>query len=541
MKATIGSALSAQRLLLHVTACGLAALTGTNSLAAAGCEALSGLTLPDTTITLAESVGAGAFRPPAGSAAPFANLPAFCRVAGTIAPTGDSSIRFEVWMPESNWNGKFMGVGGAALTGAIYYDLPPGIRTAPGLAGGLAAGYATAGTDTGHVGTSPLASDWAIGHPQKVIDFGHRAVHEMTVKAKAIIAAFYGRTPQYSYFNGCSTGGRQGLAEAQLYPADYDGILAGAPANYMTHLLASSLWIARAVHKDPANHVPTSFLGPLNGAVMAACDALDGVTDGVLQDPRRCKFNPQVLLCSGTSTSNCLTAAQLDGLMKVYAGPRNPGNGDVIFPGLAPGGELAWAGWLTGTSLNVLHFLAGNGAFRDLMFEDPKWDWTTFDFDRNLAVAAAKVVGIINNTNPDLRAFRALGHKLIQYHGWNDQAVSPLNSINYYDSVLSAMGTLLQTDSESALNDTRGYYRLFMVPGMAHCGVPGTDGLDAISALDQWVTTGKAPEAIIHSRVMNGRVDRTRPVCPYPQVARWTGSGSTDDQASFVCAAPDER
>jgi feruloyl esterase len=485
--------------------------------AGASCESLQALKLDHTTITLAQSVAAGALKSPA-SVRPVAagdpaynDLPAFCRVAATIRPSSDSEIKVEVWLPES-WNGKFMGIGNGGWSGAISYQT---------MTGPVARGYATASTDTGHEGSGSDAS-FALGHPEKLTDFGYRAVHEMTVKAKAIVAAYYGRAPTLSYWNGCSSGGKQGLKEAQKFPTDYDGIIAGAPANYWTHLVSGVIWAAQAAHKDQPGNLPSDKLKLLHNAVLNACDALDGVKDGVLEDPTRCKFDPKVLECKGGEESGCLTAPQVAAALKIYGPAVNPRTKQQIFPGKSPGSELGW------DPINGLQpFPIANSHFRFVVFQDPNWDYRTLDFDRDVARADELDGGLINATDPNLRPFFSHGGKLIQYHGWNDQQISPLNSINYYQSVQKALGDKL-ADS----------YRLFMAPGMNHCrGGDGPDRFDMIKALEKWVEAGTAPDRIVASHVKDGKIERTRPLCPYPQVARYNGAGSTDDAANFRCAA----
>jgi feruloyl esterase len=502
----------------------------------ASCEQLLSLALPHATITAAARVAARAFslssaRPGAatattrgsGAASPFGDLPAFCRVSGTSKPTADSDIRFEVWLPLEGWNGKFQGVGNGGLAGAISYSA---------LAQALSQGYAAGSTDTGHTGTS-VSGEWALGHPERIVDFGHRAVHEMTVQAKAITTAFYGDAPRHSYWNGCSEGGNQALSEAQRYPQDYDGILAGAPANDWTHLQMGGNWISQAIHEDPATFVPTTAMPALHRSVLAACDALDGIHDGVIEDPRRCRVDLEALKCrSGGKPSaaepDCLTAAQISGLAKVYGGARNRRTGELIFPGYLPGGELGWRAWIVGTDVpprNAQHLIQ-EGFFKYLVFAQPEWRWQSFDFDRDVTFTDRKLAGIVNATNPDLTAFKARGGKLIQYHGWGDPAISPLSSIRYFESVQSRMG------------DTSGFYRLFMIPGMGHCGGgDGTDQFDKIGTLARWVEDGIPPDRILASHREAGRIVRTRPLCPYGKIARWKGSGSTDDAENFTCAA----
>jgi feruloyl esterase len=505
IRMTIGSSLSAIWLLAAAPA------------AAASCESLTSLTLPDTTITLAQPVAAGEFTAPAGAAnapggpAPFKGLPAFCRVAATLKPTSDSDIKIEVWMPASGWNGKFQAVGNGGWSGAIVYGP---------LARALAHGYATASTDTGHTGGS---GSFALGHPEKLIDFGYRAVHQMTVEAKAIIAAFYGNGPKLSYWVGCSSGGKQGLKEAQRFPGDYDGIVAGAPANYWTHLMTGQLWAAHATLKDPASYIPPSKYPMINKAVLEACDALDGVADGVIENPARRRFDPKTLLCQEEDGPACLTAPQVEAAKKIYGPSKNLRTGKEIFPGLAPGSELVWGALAGGPK----PFAIADDHFKYVVFKDPSWDWRTLNFETDVALADKIDNGTINATDPNLKAFVAHGGKLILYHGWNDQLIAPQNSVNYYKSVEAAMGGASKV-SESV--------RLFMAPGMGHClGGPGPNAFDAVGALEQWVEKGKAPDQIVASHIVGGKVDRSRPLCPYPQVARYKGSGSTDEAANFEC------
>ena len=487
---------------------------------AATCESLASLTLPQTTITLAESVAAGAFTPPAATPAKagspsFQDLPAFCRVAATLKPTSDSDIKIEIWLPASGWNGKFQAVGNGGWNGNIVY---------PGLAQALGRGYASSSTDTGHKGGS---GSFALGHPEKLIDFGWRSEHEMTVKAKAIIAAFYGNSPRFSYWVGCSSGGKQGLMEAQRFPADYDGIVAGAPANYWTHLMVSFIWAAHATFKDPQNLIPPAKYPLLYKAALEACDRLDGVTDGVIEDPPRCSFDPKVLACKDDADSpDCLTARQVEAARKIYAGARNPRTGRQIFPGLPPGSERGWGAMAAGPKL----FSIPDDHFKYVVFRDPNWDFRNFNFDSDVTLTDKLDNGTLNAIDPDLRKFAARGGKLLLYHGWNDQLIAAGNSVNYYTSVLEKMGGRAKT---------AGWFRLFMAPGVNHCrGGDGPDTFDALAMVEDWVEKGVAPDRIIASRRTEGRVDRTRPLCPYPQIAKYNGSGSTDDAANFSCAAP---
>jgi feruloyl esterase len=349
----------------------------------------------------------------------------------------------------------------------------------------------------------------------------------MTVTAKAVLSAYYGRGSRLSYWNGCSTGGRQGLIAAQKYPDDFDGIIAGAPASNYTRLCAWRLALEAAVLKDPGKAVPPAKLAILNKAVLAACDALDGIKDGLLSDPRKCHFDPATLLCRGSVQDSCLTAPQIEAVKMAYA-PAKTKRGETIYPGLPPGGEAGWAA-LSGAAaepgaLNV-------GMFQYVAHEDPTWDWRTFDLERDTALADQKG-GYMNAMDPDLSAFKKRGGKLLIYHGWNDGAsggaISPLNTLDYYASVLARMGPK-QED----------WMRVFMAPGMAHCGDgPGPNQFNALAALERWRESGAAPAQITAARVTNNRVDMTRPLCPYPEVSVYKGIGSTNDAANFVCKAP---
>ena len=484
------------------------------------CESLASLSLSSATITAAQVVAAGTFAPPAGGRAggrsgqdPFAALPAFCRVAATLKPTSDSDIKIEVWLPVSGWNGKFQAVGNGGWAGAISY---------PAMAEALKRGYATTSTDTGHTGTSGA---FALGHPEKFVDFAWRSEHEMTIAGKALVNAFYGRAPRYAFWNGCSTGGRQGLAEAQRFPDDFDGIIAGASANPRTYLNSWQIAIAQATLKDAASFVPPTKYPMIHQAVVAACDGVDGLKDGLITDPTKCRFDPKTLECTRADDESCLTAAQVKSVRTIMSPARTAAGADV-FPGLEAGTELAWAGLVGGpepvqTALDQ---------FRFVVFQDPKWDWRMFDLERDLARANEVDRGTINAINPDLHRFSDHGGKLLLYHGWADGSVAPGASVNYYNSVLKTMG---------GPSKTAAWLRLFMIPGMGHCGGgEGPNTFDMVATLEAWVEHGHAPDRIIASRVTDGRVERTRPLCPYPQVATYTGSGSIDDAANFTCRIP---
>ncbi|MGB2623087.1 MAG: tannase/feruloyl esterase family alpha/beta hydrolase [Candidatus Acidiferrum sp.] len=509
------------------------------------CEQLAQLVLPHTKITSAETVAAGAFTPPAamapwlvGDPSLYKHLPPFCRVLAEDKPTPDSDIKIEVWMPVSGWNGKFRGQGNGGFAGEIDYGA---------LAGAVDQGYASAATDTGHAADATDAK-WALGHPEKIIDFAHRAIHEMTAVGKASVKAFYGDGPKYTFFSSCSNGGRQALMEAQRYPDDYDGIIAGAPANYWTHLLAGALWDAQATTLNPASYIPASKVPTIASAVVAACDAEDGVTDGVLNDPRKCHFNPASMLCKANDSISCLTQPQVTALKKLYEGAHDS-KGHEIFPGFMPGGEDGqggWPIWITGAAPGKsLLFAFGGGYFSNMVYDKPDWDYKTANFDDAVKASDEKFAGVLNATQTNLNPFASHGGKLILYHGWSDAAISPLNTINYYKKVELKMGA----------KETDSFVRLYMVPGMQHCGGgPGPDvfgayGMSMVNdakhnmymALEHWVEKGDAPSEIIASKMGAGAdgqvVKETRPLCVYPLVAKYKGSGDTNDAANFVCAA----
>ena len=424
------------------------------------CEQLQSLKLPDTTITMVTTVPAGAFKNPAPPPAPQPDaidpppppppanatpqmLPAYCRLFATLKPSPDSDIKIEVWLPMgAAWNGKYQAVGGGGWAGVISY---------PALANAVQEGYATSSTDTGHEGGN---AKFAVGHSEKIVDFSYRAVHEMTVKAKAVITAFYGRGPRLSYWNGCSTGGRQGLMEAQRYPDDFDGIVAGAPANFQTHLHAFDIVLQTAV-RQPGAAVPPAKVAMLGKAVLDACDAADGAKDGFLNNPRKCDFDYNSLLCKGADTNDCLTPAQVDSVKKAH-GPLMNAKGELVYPGYAKGSEGTWR--LLSAANGPAPTALSLGSYREVLHQDSNWDWKTFDVNKDVPAVDEKY-GYINAVNPDLSQFKAHGGKLITYHGWNDTGISPENSINYRESVLAKMGS--KQDN---------WYRLFMVPGM---GLPG--------------------------------------------------------------------
>ena len=479
------------------------------------CENLASLALPDAKVTRAERVAAGKFSAPAPTPIPvtvdYSRLPAFCRVAATIAPTPDSAIKMEIWMPVEGWNGKFVGVGNGGFSGAIWYFA---------MVEPLSRGYAVAGTDTGHEGEGADAS-FAVGHPEKLVDYAWRAVHEMTVKSKAIIARHYGTMATRSYWVGCSSGGRQGLKEAQRFPGDYDAISAGAPASDWVPLMAYSAKVQRLM-MDTGSGIPPPGLNLLKEAAIAACDARDGVTDRVVEDPRTCTFDPGTLQCKAGSATNCLTAQQVETARSIYAGVKNPRTGDTIMPGPAPGGEPVWSAY------SPKAFPIGANYWRDLVMGNPNWSITSLDFDADVARARTLDRAELTTTNADLKPFFARGGRLLVWHGWTDGLIPAQSTIDYNQSVLRTTG--------SAANASM---RLFMLPGVDHCaGGEGTFMIDTLGVLDAWVENNQPPDRIVARRPLQGTAQRTRPLCPYPQVARYRGQGSTDDERNFECRAP---
>ncbi len=506
--------------------------------AATKCEALTGLSLADTTITLAKTVADGSFTPPAarGNARAIENLPAFCEVHGIIKPTPTSAVHFEVWLPVANWNGRLETVGNGGLAGTISY--------AP-MAAALRNGFAAASTDTGHTAAEPR--EW-LQDRERLIDYSYRGLHLTTVDAKSIVDAFYGRKANYAYYSGCSTGGKQGLMEAQRFPADFDGIIAGDAANFWTHQMASEIWMG-VVTGTPETNLSAEKLLLVQNAALAACDALDGAADGLVSDPARCHFDPHKLQCKNGDGPDCLTAAQADAVQKLYNGPVNPRTGKKVYPGLYPGGEVGWGGRGGGAVINRTNTsgVSSNDFMGYALFRNPEWKFRTFDFDKDLALADEKLAPITNATNANLEEFRKLGHKLIYYHGAADPLIPAQNGVDYYDSVVA---------EQKNLERTQGFFRAFLVPGLYHCaGGPGPtafgtsqpapDGQvdadhDITSAILRWVEKGAAPDKIIATKYVDGTPSKgvafQRPLCAYPQVAKYKGTGDPNDAANFTCS-----
>jgi feruloyl esterase len=477
------------------------------------CDALKTLSRPHLVITAVEFIAAGTAPPGrggrGGAAAP---LPAHCRLAATLRPSSDSHIEMELWLPTDTWNGKFLAVGNGGWAGTISLDA---------VANGLRRGYATASNDTGHTGGSAA---FAVGHPEKLVDFAYRAMHEMTVQSKAIIETFYRRAPQLSYYQGCSTGGRQGLMEAQRFPEDFDAIIAGAPVNNMVHLNVSQVALQVDMLRNPSRLLPLETKTLFANAVVDACDQRDGVKDGIISEPRACKFDPAVLACKDSTAPHCLTPSQVENARSAWASATTK-SGALVYPGRSPGFESGWRIPESGAPLNPLF----TDMPRYVGRQDPNWDPMTFDLEADLALAL-KNGGFIEATDANLATFKARGGKLLLYHGWADPGPAPENTINYYDAVNKKLGGK-QDD----------WMRAFLMPGVGHCGGGvGPDQADFLSAIERWREQGVAPGQIIATRPA-GRgasgASMSRPLCPHPQVARYNGSGSTDEAKNFTCVA----
>ena len=501
------------------------AARGVMTLAApASCESLASVALPHAKVESAQLVAQGAFVAPAvrgregaggrGAAVnPYEKTPAFCRVTARLTPSSDSDIKAEVWLPASGWNGKYEAVGGGGWAGVVSY---------PAMAAAVAAGYATASTDTGHTGGT---ADFALGHPEKLIDFGYRAIHETTVAARPIIDAFYGSAPKVSFFNGCSTGGRQAITEAQRYPNDFDGIVAGASAWDGMRMHASRVAVSQVVNSNPDGVIPPAKLPMIHAAVLDACDALDGVKDGVIENPLQCRFDYAKLACKGADGPDCLTQGQVESAKALTSPLKNAKTGRVIDERhLMPGSELGFAtlGGAAPLGLSV-------SGLANILFKDPNWDWHTFEVSKDFDRAAQADGGAVFSGDPNLKPFFDRGGKLLMYHGWTDPQVTPMESTIYYDKVVKAVGKDASAKGIA----------LFMVPGMNHCqGGAGTDTFDKMAAIEVWVASGRAPAQIIASHRTAGKVDKTRPLCPFPQVAKYKGTGETTDAVNFACGLP---
>jgi hypothetical protein len=502
--------------------------------------------MPKTTIASSETIAAGTFNPtdPGPRSPTVAGLPAFCRVIGVSQPADDSAIGFEVWLPLTGWNGKFQAVGNHNLGGVYYYG-DMGLE--------LKRNFAVASTDTGHVGND---AKWGAGHPEKVKDFGWRAVHEMTVASKAIVANFYGSNPRFSYFNGCSTGGREALREAQQFPTDYDAIISGSAMNHWTHSHLEHIWTAQAFLQEGAkddHYIPPAKYPLIINAALAQCrrSNTEYESDEFLRNPSRCDWNPKTLVCrAGQDPETCITTAQSEALGKIYAPLLNPRTKEEIYPSSAVTSEPPNPNGLTsGPAAKYLQWI---------VFNNPSWDYRRLNFDSDVKFADdSDAAGPqINAIDPDLRGFQQHGSKLIEYHGWVDPGFTPEFAVEYYESVVQSMARNHVTQDAQALKKVQDFYRLFMVPGMGHCsGGPGPNAFgglaqpevpadsqhDLLSALEEWVEHGVPPAQLIATKYVNDDpkqgIAMQRPLCPYPQEAHFKGSGDPTQAASFICVA----
>lgn len=499
---------------------------------AASCAGLRTFRLEGGEVTSADWVrDAGTLSEVGAPPGVLGELVPFCRIAAVLTPSVDSVIRVEVWLPSAErWNGRFKGVGSGGLGGPMPYTA---------LAVGLGRGLAIAGTDTGHDDHSPPGV-FALGHPEKIIDYGYRAIHLAALIGKTLTSAYYGRPARYAYFEGCSQGGQEALMEAQRYPSDYDGIIAGDPDyNQTHHEVGAHLWVVRTLYSDPRARLTAADAQLVGKTVNAMCDKLDGVEDGVLEDPRRCHVDPGVLQCRGVKREDCLTPPQVNAIRNLWAGPGNLISSSY-YPGLERGGEaVLWGGWIASQSADAnVHAKLGLPFFRYFVFDDPSWNFRSFDYRNEPEKIDKRFGSALDAVDPNLTAFMDHGGRLIQYHGFNDPDVPPRASIHYYEDVVRSLHRMHV--------DPRSFYRLFMVPGMGHCnGGPGANSFDMMTALEQWVEQGVAPDSILATKYMDDDPKkgalRTHPLCPYPETARYRGRGSPYEAQNFVCKAPSPR
>jgi feruloyl esterase len=498
-------------------------LPQTAAQAAGACEKLAGLNVPNLTIASAQLVAAGAFQPAApgggapggGRGASFADLPAFCRVVATSRPTADSEIKIEVWLPATTWNGKFRGTGNGGLGGGAAVGAGP-------LAAALRSGYATGGHNTGHEGDS----SYAMKFPEKIKDFGYRSAHEMTAASKVLVRAYYGKPAQFSYMSESGGGTIAALSAAQRYPEDYDALAVTAMSSHLTRHTFGQMWVWQATHQSDASFIQPELYPVIHQAALDACDARDGLKDGIIGDAERCRFDPVAIQCKAGATSGCLTPPQVEAARKLYAGPRNSRTGEEIYSPLYPGSELGWAQLAGGAQpLGIpVEF------FKFYVFRDPTWDFRTrpINFDTDPALADRTDIQPVNAVDPDLTKYFSRGGKLLLIGGWNDAAVPPKVAVNYYRQVVAKAGA----------KATAASMRFFMVPGMGHGG--GTTGphnftFDALALIEQWKEKNVAPDRLIVTHYQDGKDVGRRLVCQYPQIAYYKGNGNTEDPASYEC------
>lgn len=515
------------RLAILLTLLAVTSLVPATAPAKQSCESLASLKIPHVTITMATAINPSPTWEAPNPKAPFWNpepvtvsVP-FCRVAGFSTPARDSHINFEVWLPRSDhWSGKYMGIGTPGFVGFISYRA---------LARNMQKGYATASSDTGHVdidtpGEAPTA-EWG-GIPDKVIDWGHRGQHETTVAAKQIVRAYYGTAVKYAYWNSCHEGGNQALTELQRYPEDFDGIVAGDPAYYITHLQSVTEFVTLTLvgdGPDSPSFFPHAKLPVLHRAVLDACDTLDGVRDNLIDDPTRCHFDPKTIECpSYKDELSCLSPAQVEAANKVYGGGTFA-DGTEIYPGFERGSELQWNFLGRGPG----PFLASTGFFANMVYPNQNWDYHTFDLARDARNAETNIGSMVDSKDPNLKPFMDHGGRVIMYAAWEEAGIPPRGLVHYYQGVVDTMGGLEQTQK---------FARLFMPVGLGMCpGFMDPDSFDTQKAIEQWVEQGKAPDLIMTKNKVGEVVHRTHPTCAWPKVAIYKGSGDTNDSANFSC------
>lgn len=502
--------------------------------AAVGCETLKSLSLPNTTILSSESIAAGSYQPP-GSARTFTNLPAFCRITAAVRPVPGSLINIEVWLPKATWNGKFQQAGSHGFGGTLFWEE---------MVQPLQRGYATSITDDGH--TPPANGfdvSWAFGNPERIIDFAWRGVHELAVKSKLLIAAYYDRPQQYAYFHGCSDGGREGLKAAQMFPNDFDGIIIGGTFSNWTASATQLLVLSKNLMNAGIQGTSgAAILTRAQNAATAACDASDGVVDGLINDPSSCKWDPATLVCkAGQDPSTCVTSIEAAAIKANFEPVLDPLTRKWVYSGMSRGSEFEQIrrGWHNG----INRFGVAN---YQMAFGNAAWDGSTFDLNTDLPILDRELASI-NAVDPNLSPFKAAGGKLIQWHGWSDSSATPGWNVGYYNQVVNKTGN-------GALTDVQDFYRMFMLPGVGHCGTGiGPDNIgaenqiavsrdpehDIVSALEAWVERGIAPSKLIASKFKNNDaaqgIAMQRPICPYPSEAIYKGSGDTNDANNFSC------
>lgn len=499
------------------------------SMAQQSCDRLAAFRIPRVTITQATAITPAPEYEVPNPPAPFRPEVAakvttpFCRIVGYATPEKDSHINFEVWLPRAErWNGKYLGIGSPGFVGYIAYGA---------LARNIQKGYATAATDSGHTdvdtpGEAPTA-DWA-GNPDKVADWGHRGQHETTVIAKQLAKAFYGTPIRYAYWNSCHEGGNQALTELQRYPDDFDGIVAGGPAYYITRLQASTLYTSMALvgdGPDSPTFFPTAKYPMLHRAVLDACDTLDGVRDNIIDDPTACHFDPKTIQCPAYKDEpSCLTAVQVDAVRRVYDGSRFA-DGSEIYPGYERGSELNWG--VLGRGPGPIR--VSKGFFETMVYPDRNWDYRTFDIDRDTRHAERKLGASVDSKDPNLSAFRDRGGKVIMYQAWEEGAIPPRGLVNYYRAVTDTMG---------GLEKTQRFARLFMVAGLGMCpGFSDPGGFDTQAAIERWVEQKEAPDTILAMNRVEGKAVRSRPICAWPKAAIHDGKGDPNSAESYRCGA----